>query len=193
LKGKKRHSRFWKHWVEAKHAFEADEQHVFGDRQAWLKHFETFLGVPPQKHWLFRGRRFKPWFTGRWGPPGLFNPFVAEVLSRGGGLLSLYVLHLLSEQPRYGNDIMKEIEERTQGRWGSNPGAIYPLLTELEESELIEGKWQDPEKRTRKIYDLTRAGHSELARLKDMMRPKLEEAIHVLRDLSDDLEMGEET
>jgi DNA-binding PadR family transcriptional regulator len=192
LKHRKRHSRFWKRWGEAKHSFEDNEPIGFGPRQAWMNHFETFLGVKPEKHWLFSGRRFKPWFSGRMGPPGLFNPFVAEVLSRGGGLLSLYVLHLLSEKPRYGNDIMKEIKERTQRRWGSNPGAIYPLLTELEESELIDGTWEDPEKRTRRIYSLTATGQKELERLKDVMRPKLEEAINVLRHLSNDLDVGEE-
>jgi DNA-binding PadR family transcriptional regulator len=62
----------------------------------------------------------------------------------------------------------------------------------LEESELIDGTWEDPEKRTRRIYSLTAAGKKELGRLKDVMRPKLEEAINVLRHLSNDLDVGEE-
>ena len=95
----------------------------------------------------------------------MFNPFVAIVMSKGGGLLSLYVLHLLAEKPRYGNDIMREIEERTRGRWGANPGAIYPMLTLMEERGLVEGAWEDPQKRTRRIYSLTIAGREELERL----------------------------
>ncbi len=110
-------------------------------------------------------------------------------MSKGGGLLSLYVLHLLEEKPRYGNDIMREIEGRTQGRWGPNPGAIYPMLTMMEKSGFIDGKWEDPEKRTRRIYSITPAGREELERLKEVIRPKLEEAIHVLSQLYDELEV----
>lgn len=156
---------------------------------AWRQHFAAFFGVAPEKHWLFGGRRFKPWISGRLGPPGLFNPFVATILSKGGGLLSLFVLHLLSEQPRYGNDIMREIEERTRGRWGANPGAIYPLLDAMEQRGLVEGEWEDPDKRTRRIYRLLPSGERELERLKEVMRPKLEEAIRIMRHLHDELEI----
>lgn len=193
MKGHKGRGRFWQRWIDEQHAHEHPEaDHVYEPRREWHKHFSAFLGIAPEKHWLFRGRRFKPWFSGSTGAPGLFNPFVAGVLSRGGGLLSLYVLHLLAEQPRFGNDIMKEIEARTEGRWGSNPGAVYPLLSQLEEGELINGEWQDPEKRTRRIYKLTSLGRKELNRLKEVIRPKLEEAISVLQDLSEDLDGGEE-
>jgi len=122
----------------------------------------------------------------------MFNPFVAELMSKGGGLLSLYVLHLLSEKPRYGNDIMRAIEERTQGRWTSNPGAIYPLLNAMEKSDLVDGEWEDPDKRSRRIYRLTPEGRQEYLRLKEVMRPKLEEAISVLNDLVNDLETDKE-
>lgn len=180
-------------WTEAQEAVDEDApERDFEERSAWRRHFAEFLGVEPEEHWLFSGRRFRPWLSGRWGPPGLFNPFVAVMLSKGGGLLSLYVLHLLTERPRYGNDIMREIEERTQGRWGSNPGAIYPLLTLMEESGFVAGAWEDPQKRTRRIYSLTPAGLQELERLKEVIRPKLEEAIGVLRSLSDDLEIDQE-
>jgi DNA-binding PadR family transcriptional regulator len=161
-----------------------------GRRALWRHFIAQFIGVPPEKHWLFKGRRFKHWVSGDWGPPIQFNPFVAEVLSKGGGLLSLYVLHLLSEQPRYGNDIMREIEERTEGRWAANPGAVYPLLSVMEKRDLIEGEWEQPTKRTRRIYRLTEAGHQELSRLKAVMRPMLEEAISILRSLHADMEEG---
>lgn len=190
MKRHKRHRHFWQMWTETQQTADEDTPETDADpRTAWRKFLAEFLGVAPEKHWLFGGRRFKPWISGRWGPPGHLNPFVAVVLTKGGGLLSLYVLHLLAQQPRYGNDVMREIEERTQGRWGSNPGAIYPLLTAMEERGLIEGAWEDPHKRTRRMYSLTPQGYKELERLKEMMRPKLEEAINVLRDLYDDLEI----
>ncbi|NIM93381.1 MAG: hypothetical protein GTO18_06685 [Anaerolineales bacterium] len=186
--GRRRH--FWHEWQEREHAVDEDVPGMEHDQwREWHNHFEEFLGVEPEKHWLFRGRRFKPWFSGKWGPPDVFNPFVAVMMSKGGGLLSLYVLHLLEEKPRYGNDIMREIEGRTQGRWGPNPGAIYPMLTMMEKSGFIDGKWEDPEKRTRRIYSITPAGREELERLKEVIRPKLEEAIHVLSQLYDELEV----
>lgn len=184
-----RHHDFWNMWTEAQRDADEDTPTVgINGQAAWHRFFADFLGIAPEEHWLFSGRRFRPWFSDRCCPPGQFNPFVAVVLSKGGGLLSLYVLHLLAERPRYGNDIMREIEGRTKGRWGSNPGAVYPLLAAMEERGLVEGTWEDPQKRTRRTYSLTSTGRQELERLKEVMRPKLEEAIDVLRDLHDDLE-----
>lgn len=195
MKNKRRghHKRFWRHWHECWELNEDERAQIeFEARAAWRDHFANFLGTPPEEHWLFGGRRFKPWATGKWGPPGRYNPFIADLMSKGGGLLPLFVLHLLFEKPRYGNDIMREIGERTQGRWGSNPGAIYPLLNLMEEGGLVTGEWEDPHKRTRRIYRLTDAGKRDLERLKEVMRPKLEEAINILRDLFDELEAKKE-
>lgn len=186
-----RRERFWQRWSEWEQALDEDGPAPDPGR-AWRQHFTAYFGVSPDKHWLFSGRRFKPWATGKSGEPGIFNPLVAVVLSRGGGLLSLYVLHLLSEQPRYGNDVMREIELRTRGAWGPNPGAVYPLLTALERRGLIQGEWEDPDKRTRRIYRLLSDGRRELDRLKEVMRPKLEQAIDVLHQLNDDLQVDEE-
>jgi DNA-binding PadR family transcriptional regulator len=176
---------FWQDWDDSWDDVSPD----LDQGQAWRQHFTSFFGVAPEKHWVFKGRRFRPWSSGSPGAPDLFNPIVAMVLSRGGGLLSLYVLHLLAEKPRYGNDIMKEIKERTSGGWGPNPGAVYPMLTSMEERGYVEGNWEDPEKRTRRIYRLTPTGKDELDRLKEVMRPKLEEAIQILRHLNADLDL----
>jgi PadR family transcriptional regulator PadR len=149
----------------------------------WREFFHDYMGIWPEQHWAFRGRRFSPWRQGM----DAFNPFVASIMSKGGGLLPLYVLHLLSQKPRYGNEIMELITERTNGQWVANPGAIYPLMTMLEEHDLISGTWEDPVKRTVRIYQLTNKGEQELARLKAIVSPKLNEAIEVLGTLSRDL------
>lgn len=150
----------------------------------WRIMFEGMFGQPIEKHWMFGGRRFKPWQDGEI----IFNPFVSMVLSKGGGLLPIYVLHLLSEGPRYGNELMSLITERTGGSWDSNPGAIYPLLNELEEQKLVTGEWEDPDKRTVRRYQITEAGREELDRLKAVMRPRLREALEVLKDMLEDME-----
>lgn len=193
MKRRKHRARFWKAWHEAQQS-SCNGTHAgeFDPHREWHRHFANFLGQAPEKHWLFGGRRFKPWAKGTWGPPSLFNPFVADLMSKGGGLLPLFVLHLLAEKPRYGNDVMREIEERTHGRWGPNPGAIYPLLAVMEQGGLVVGEWEDPDKRTRRVYRLTPEGQQELERLKEVMRPKLEEAINVLRELHEDLDLDEE-
>ncbi len=157
---------------------------------AWREFFHGFMGAWPEHHWAFGGRRFKPWHQGM----DAFNPFVANLLSMGGGLLPLYVMHLLSRQARYGNEIMDMITEHTGGQWAANPGAIYPLLTMLEEQGFVEGEWEDPRKRTVRVYRLTESGAQELARLKAIVRPKLREAIEVLQALEQALngEKGDE-
>jgi DNA-binding PadR family transcriptional regulator len=154
---------------------------------AWREFFYGFMGDWPESHWAFSGRRFKPWHQGQ----AAFNPFVAGLLSKGGGLLPLIVLHLLAEKARYGNEIMDLIAEQTGGRWVANPGAIYPLLTGLENLGLIVGEWEDPRKRTVRIYRLTQFGEQELDRVKAIVRPKLKEAIEVLEKLARDLDGAE--
>ena len=49
------------------------------------------------------------------------------------GELRLVVLALIAERPRYGYEIIKEIEDRLGGGYSPSPGVIYPTLTLLEE------------------------------------------------------------
>jgi DNA-binding PadR family transcriptional regulator len=151
---------------------------------AWRSFFHRYMGEWPEQHWAFGGRRFTPWHKGDVS----FNPFVANLFSQGGGLLPLIMLHLLAEKPRYGNEIMSLLSEKTSGQWVANPGAIYPLMTELEDRGLVTGVWEDPRKRTVRIYHLTEFGERELKRVTSIVRPKLDEAIEVLQGLVSDLQ-----
>ena len=154
-------------------------------RRAWREHVHQHLGMDPHDHWFFAGRRFLSWLAA--GGPGHANPWVGLVLSKGGGLLPLLVLHLVSQGFLYGNDIMRELEERSRGTWASNPGAIYPLLRLLERQGLLRGEWENPSKRTRRMYRLTDQGREECVHLKDLMRPGLQEALGVMEALYDEL------
>ncbi len=49
------------------------------------------------------------------------------------GDLRLIILHLISEKPRHGYEIIKAIEEQVGGAYSPSPGVIYPTLTLLEE------------------------------------------------------------
>lgn len=102
---------------------------------------------------------------------------VGQVLTRG--LLPLYVLHLVSEGPRNGNEISTEIGKRTEGAWQPSTGGIYPLLRKFEKRGLVEGQWQDPDKRTQRLYSLTAKGREELRTLRQGMEPKMRRAFRV--------------
>ena len=83
---------------------------------------------------------------------------------RGGrmfdhGELRLVVLALIAERPRYGYEIIKEIEERLGGGYSPSPGVIYPTLTLLEEL----GHATVAEAGGKKHYTITPEGQAALA------------------------------
>ena len=86
----------------------------------------------------------------------------------------LLVLHLVSREPSFGNRLIEEIEEITQGVITVNPNTMYPLLRELESKKLIEGRWEHPDRRTRRFYSITPDGEEEYARLRDELGPFLD-------------------
>jgi DNA-binding PadR family transcriptional regulator len=49
------------------------------------------------------------------------------------GDLRLVIMALLKEKPRYGYEIIKDLEERVGGGYSPSPGVVYPTLTLLEE------------------------------------------------------------
>jgi len=113
------------------------------------------------------------------------NEAVGQVFTKG--LLPLYVLYILSLGPTNGNDISHKIGERTKGRWIPSTGGIYPLLSKLEKSKLVLGNWDNPEKKTQKIYTLTDLGHTELENKRTLLKGKIEEALEVFNIVYEDL------
>jgi PadR family transcriptional regulator, regulatory protein PadR len=100
------------------------------------------------------------------------DPFTGGLRRRE--VLPLLVLHLISQGPSYGNQLMERIGEMTEGVLSVNPNTMYPLLRQLEERGLIKGEWEHPERRTRRYYSLTEDGHTEYVRLVDEVRPFLD-------------------
>jgi PadR family transcriptional regulator PadR len=100
------------------------------------------------------------------------DPFTSELRRRE--VLPLLVLHLIGQGPSYGNQLMEGIARMTEGVLSVNPNTMYPLLRRLEEQGWIEGRWEHPERRTRRYYSLTGDGRAEYERLLDEVRPFLD-------------------
>ena len=100
------------------------------------------------------------------------DPFTGELRRRD--VLPLLVLHLIGQGPSYGNQLMERIAGMTEGVLSVNPNTMYPLLRRLEEQGWIEGKWEHPERRTRRYYSVTPEGRAEYDRLVDEVRPFLD-------------------
>ena len=67
------------------------------------------------------------------------------------------VLALLADRPMHGYEMIKEIEERSEGAWTPSPGSIYPTLQMLEDEGLIRGEDSEGKRR----FALTEAGRAE--------------------------------
>ncbi|HEX2127294.1 MAG TPA: PadR family transcriptional regulator, partial [Thermoleophilaceae bacterium] len=100
------------------------------------------------------------------------DPFTGELRRRE--VLPLLVLHLIGQGPSYGNQLMERIAGMTEGVLSVNPNTMYPLLRRLEERGWIEGRWEHPERRTRRYYSLTPDGRAEYERLVGDVRPFLD-------------------
>jgi DNA-binding PadR family transcriptional regulator len=91
------------------------------------------------------------------------------------GDVKLVVLKLLSEQPSYGYQLIKTMEQRLAGGYAPSPGVIYPTLTMLEE----EGLATVSSEGSKKVYSVTPEGLEYLqtneVRLKELFE-RLEEA-----------------
>src|SRR5580658_6880521 len=91
--------------------------------------------------------------------PGGFGGF-APALGRGRGRmfdagdLKLVVLKLLSEQPSYGYQLIKTMEQRLAGGYTPSAGVIYPTLTLLEEEGLTAASTEN----NKKVYSVTAEG-----------------------------------
>ena len=103
---------------------------------------------------------------------GSGDPLIGDL--RRAGLLPLLVLHFSARAPAYGNQLIERIEALTGGALHVNPNTMYPLLRDLEAKGLLEGRWEHPERRSRRFYRATDAGREELRRLTGELGPRLD-------------------
>ena len=104
-------------------------------------------------------------FGGGWGWEGFGAGPGGRYGGRGrrmfdGSELRLVLLKLIADQPRHGYDLIREVEEMTGGAYSPSPGMIYPTLTLLDDTGLIEEQQAEGAK---KLYAATDEGHAHLA------------------------------
>src|SRR5271156_3499140 len=119
------------------------------------------------RHGFGRGRFFGRFGSGFVGGPGMR---AAKMLASGD--LQLIILALLSEKPRYGYEIIKQLEEHSSGMYSPSPGMVYPALTYLEET----GYAVSESEGAKKLYKITETGTAHL----DKNRASVEEVLDQL-------------
>jgi len=76
------------------------------------------------------------------------------------GSLPLLILHTLSDSPKHGYRIAKDIKAQSQGVLDFKEGTLYPTLHSLEKQELIEAYSEVENGRERRYYRLTDTGRA---------------------------------
>jgi DNA-binding PadR family transcriptional regulator len=105
-----------------------------------------------EKHFRGRGQG-----AGEFGGRHFGGRFRGRVFDSGD--LRFVILRLISEKPRYGYEIIKEIEERLGGSYAPSPGVVYPTLTLLEELGYVTVSTGDG---TKKLHTITDEGAAAL-------------------------------
>ncbi len=123
----------------------------------WQHHFRD-CDARARRGWQGFDAEFAAFFGGG-GPRRRGGPFGGGRMFDQGDL-KLVILRLLDEKPRHGYEIIKELEERSSGRYTPSAGAIYPTLTMLED---LGYAISTPEEGGKKVYAITDAGRAHLA------------------------------
>lgn len=95
-------------------------------------------------------------------------------------IVKLLILNLLLQKTHYGNEILDKIEVIFKYLWRPSPGMIYPLLRSMEDNMLIEGWWDEPDKKTKRHYKITDIGIKHYESIKALYKPLLEESLSII-------------
>jgi DNA-binding PadR family transcriptional regulator len=96
-------------------------------------------------------------------PPGL-RP-LTRLKGAPRGLLLHYILRSISVKPRYGYEILQDIEGKTEGSWRPGVGSVYPILKRLVADGYIKAEETEG---ARRAYSITPKGAAELKNHTDM-------------------------
>jgi DNA-binding PadR family transcriptional regulator len=114
-----------------------------------------------EEHWA-GGRRWRRHFGADFAGGGRHGMGGGEMMRAGRmlaqGDLRLIALALIAEQPRYGYEIIKLLEDKTAGWYSPSPGIVYPTLTYLEEAGHVTVQAEG----AKKLYSITDEGRAHL-------------------------------
>ena len=80
------------------------------------------------------------------------------------GVIGPLLLSLIAELPMYGYQIIKELEERSEGYFKLAGSTIYSALRRLEGEGLVLSSWQQvAQRQKRRCYEITAKGRQILA------------------------------
>jgi DNA-binding PadR family transcriptional regulator len=114
-----------------------------------------------EEHWA-GGRRWRRHFGADFAGGSRHGMGGGEMMRAGRmlaqGDLRLIALALIAEQPRYGYEIIKLLEDKTAGWYSPSPGIVYPTLTYLEEAGHVTVQAEG----AKKLYSITDEGRAHL-------------------------------
>jgi DNA-binding PadR family transcriptional regulator len=74
------------------------------------------------------------------------------------GDMKYIILNALLDESMHGYDVIRQLEEKSDGLWKPSPGSVYPTLSLLEDEDLVTYKTENG----KKIYSITDKGRDEL-------------------------------
>jgi DNA-binding PadR family transcriptional regulator len=110
-----------------------------------------------------------------------FQPWRERPFQKGN--LKYIILDLIKDKPRYGYEIIRTLEERSQGMYAPSAGAVYPTLQMFEEIGYVSATQSEG----KRVYTITDEGRRFLVE----KGKHAEEAKGRIKDHWDSVHMGE--
>lgn len=84
------------------------------------------------------------------------------------GVLEMLVLQLLSEEEKYGYQLICELSGQSGDMFLLKEGTLYPILYRMEDDGLVVSRWSEPKGKevSRKYYSITAEGRETLEQLR---------------------------
>lgn len=100
------------------------------------------------------------------------------------GILEMLVLKLVSQEPKYGYQIIQEMKEKSEDTFLLKDGTLYPILYRLEDDGLVVSEWSESEGKQvpRKYYRITEQGRQALDEIESVWKRIAEGVLKVLED-----------
>lgn len=140
---------------------------------------QGFTSSEGHAHHGHSGRRAKSF--GRFGAAFGGGPGMRVARMLASGDLQLIILALLSEKPRHGYEIIKQVEEHSSGTYSPSPGMVYPALTYLEEM----GYAASESEGTKRLYRITETGTAYLNENRSSVEETLDQLARFGRKLAE--------